>query len=558
MNRLSHFKWILLLLALLLLDRFELIDYRFDLTTDKRYSLAESTVELIENVDNPLVIDVLLSGNLPPSFLRLRSELDQLLESIQEKNASISIKIVASKWLETNQNAILIFENLGIQPYFVFEQERNITNQISVYPWLIIHNERSSIPIDLLPTNQKIAQQELVIQSIELLEQTLVEGIYQASIEDKKKIAVLNSNKTSEDLYLTDWLLSLKSYYDIASFDFKAEGISNKKTYENLRRFELLIISNPREEFTIEEKFILDQFTCHGGRIIWLINPLDANLENLYQNENGYKPQINTLALDDLFFKYQFRFQHQFIADLYSAPIVLASGTNEASQYTPFLYPYFPVIKPNEIHPISNRINSIWTRLTSPIDTLKGTLKKTTLLASSEYSKLSGYPVVLDLKTASQPPKLESFDQQNFVTGVLLQGQFESLFANRIHPFDIDDYTNNGNSSWLVISDGNIGENQIEKNQPLPLGYDKWTNNTYENKSFLINSVHYLTGLHQILSSGRKKISLSQLDLIKMEKNEDLIRIFMFSIPLTVIGVLWVLFQSLIKHPRKRAVNSIS
>ncbi|MCY4161573.1 MAG: gliding motility-associated ABC transporter substrate-binding protein GldG [Flavobacteriaceae bacterium] len=551
MNRLTHVLWILSLCTLFLLVAFSLIDYRFDLTTDKRYSLSKSTIELIEKVEHPLTIDVLLSGKLPSSFLRLRSELNQLLELIQEKNNLISINVIEPKWLENSQNANLIFQNLGIQPYFVFEQKRNITNQITVYPWLVIHHETSSIPIYLLADGKSLTQQDLVIQSIELLEQTLVEGIYQASTKNKKNIAVLKSHDTSNDLYLTDWLLSLKNYYNIASFDFKAEDVTLDKTFENLKRFELLIISNPKQEFTVEEKFILDQFTCQGGRIIWLINPLDTNLQNLYQNENGYIPKIKQLALDDLFFKSQFRIQSQFVGDMYAAPIILASDMNESSQYTPFIYPYFPIITPNKNHPISIRINDVWQRFSSPIDTLKGKLKKTVLLASSAYSKLSGYPIILDLKTASQTPELESFNQKNIMTGILLEGSFESLYTNRIRPFDIEVFQNNGNSSWLVISDGHFGENQIEKNQPLALGYDKWTNNLYSNKSFLINSVHYLVGLHEILSLGQKKINLFQLDLAKIEKNERLIKVLMVFVPLIIVGVFWGLFQLLTKHPKK-------
>ncbi|MCY4215631.1 MAG: gliding motility-associated ABC transporter substrate-binding protein GldG [Flavobacteriaceae bacterium] len=555
MNWLTHFLWIFSLSVLFLANRLHFIHHRVDLTSDKRYSLSTTTIELIEDVSQLITIDILLSGHLPPSFLRLRSELDQFLELITEKTDSIVINMVDSKWLENNQNANLISENLGIQPHYVFRQIRNTTNQTTVFPWLIIHNETASFPISLLSSKQSLTQPELVLESIELLEKTLLEGIYQAAIKNKKNIAVLKSNKTSDDLYLTDWLLSLKKYYDLASFDFKAAGISTQKTYENLNRFEVLIISNPREEFTLEEKFIIDQFTCHGGRIIWLINPLDVNLKNLYQTENGYLPQINDLAMDDLFFKYQFRFQNQLVADLYASPIVLATGKNESSQYAPFLYPYFPIIQPNQNHPISNRINSVWTRLTSPIDTLKGDLNKTVLLASSEYSKGSGYPIRLDLKTAGQTPEFESFNQQHFMVGILVEGLFESLFTHRIHPFDMDDFKNNGHSAWLVITDGNFGENQIEQSRPLPLGYDKWTNNTYENKSFLVNSVHHLTGHHEILSLGQKKMSLSQLDLVKIERNEMGIKLFMISIPLIVIGVLWVLIQILVKHPKKTIIN---
>ncbi|MCY4562135.1 MAG: gliding motility-associated ABC transporter substrate-binding protein GldG [Flavobacteriaceae bacterium] len=539
-KRLKFRTWIVILLSTYWIYHWNLIDYQLDLTSDKRYSLSSKTKEFIDSIDQSISIDVLLTGNLPPSFLRLKSELNELLKSVERLNPLISFSILDRRWLEKNEAVISVLDNMGVQPHYVFENKRNITNQITLYPWILVHGEEKSIPISLLPETSYETQEEDILKAIEQLELHLVEGIYQAWNKKNKNIAVLSSHKTSEQLYITDFLLSLKGFYNIASFDFKAEQISNEQTLENLDRFDILVVSNPIKSFSIEEKFILDQFTCNGGKILWLINPLIANPQDLYANEQGFIPEINSLGLEDLFFKNQFRFQNQFVGDLYSGPVVLATGSNQSPQYAPFLYPYFPIIKPVENHPITNDINSVLMRLVSPIDTLEGKLDKTILLQSSSYSKLSGFPVNLNLKMASIPINPESFIDQNFVTGVLLEGRFESLFKNRVHPFKPNKYSESGEGKWVVLSDGNFAENQTDRNEPLPLGFDKWTNINYENKQFLTNIVHYLADVDEILSLNRKQIRLSQINQATISGDNIGLKSFMLILPFVFIGIFWL------------------
>lgn len=535
--------WFLSALILFIVYQFNIFDYTFDLTNDKRYSLSIETRKQLVKVNEPITIDLLLHGKLPAPFLRLKSETDQLLQSIKNLNPKISYRYLDPVNLINRSGEIQLLDSLRIRPHYIFKNERNTQSQTSLYPWAIVHSKDKSIAVSLLENQLAKSDQELILESINQLEYKIIDGIFKATVQNKDNIAVLKSHNTSDDIYITDFLLDLQAYYNLAPFDFKAEGITPKKTLENLLKFDVLIISNPTEVFNNSEKFILDQYTTSGGKVVWMNNRVKINPRDLYSSSSPFVPPVNDLGLDDLFFRNQIRFPNQLVEDLLCSPIVLATGDQNNTQYVPFLFTYFPLITSNVNHLISRNLQGIRTRFVSPIDTLIGSLEKTVLLQSSNYSKVDGYPIVLDTKNLNQTIDPEKFDQSNFILGLLLEGDFESIYKNRIHPFEWERFKSSGNSKWVVFSDGNLAENQIERNQPLPLGYDKWTNTTTDNKTLLKNTIHYLTSQQRLLSIRLKNIEIPAISP-NLENNTILrIKVAMILMPLffisTIYGIIW-------------------
>lgn len=535
--------WFLSGLALFLVYQFDVFNHEFDLTNDKRYSLSTETKAQLVNINQPITIDLLLHGKLPATFLRLKSETDQLLQSIKNYNPNISYRYLDPIKLLSRASTTQLLDSLRIHPHYIFKNERNTQSQISLYPWAIIHSNNKSIAVALFENQVGKSDQELILESINQLEYKIIDGIFKATVQDKDNIAVLSSHNTSNDIYITDFLLGLQAYYNIASFDLKAKDVSPQKTIENLLKFDVLIISNPNEIFNNSEKFILDQYTTSGGKIVWMANRVQVNPRDLYRTSNPFIPPINELGLDDLFFRNQIRFPTQLVKDLFCAPIVLATGNENNTQYIPFLFPYYPLIKPDIDHIISRNLQGIRTRFVSPIDTLKGSLKKTVLLKSSPHSKVQGYPIVFDVENLNQPVDPEKFDKSNFIVGLLLEGNFESIYKNRIHPFEWKGFRSSGNAKWVVFSDGNLAENQIEKNHPLPLGYDKWTNTSADNKTLLKNTIHFLTNQQRLLSIRLKKIEIPAINP-GLDTNAIIrIKVAMILMPLFFIsalyGIIW-------------------
>lgn len=527
-------------------------DFQWDLTPNQRYSFSESTIAFVRQIDSPTKIDVLLGGALPSNYKRLRSELTIILEQLRLHNAFIHYEFVDP--FEDAADKETLLEELyqfGLIPEIEMEQENQSTEQTLVVPWMIINKDQKSVKISLLQKNLGDTAEQRIEQSIQLLEYHIFDGIYQLGLRQKKQIAVITSHNTSSDIALMSLLQSLLPYYKLAPFDLKAFPDNPAKTLENLKRFDLLLISNPRKKFTNEEKFMFDQYTRQGGSSIFLIDPVTVARDSLFSLQGEAVVYPITHELDELFFKYGVRLNKNIVKDLYSAPIVLAQGENAQSDYRPYPWVYHPLIEPNKDHPVGNGIGSVFHRFVSSIDTLKSSLKKTVLLESSTRSKVELPPFLISLKEATEPIKPSLFTDRNKITGVLLEGQFPSLFENRIAPFEWSQNKTAQLAKIAIFSDGNLAENQVSKGQPLELGYDKWTNNLYSNKAFLHNTIHYLMNEDQRLSIRSKTIQLAFLDPQKIKENGATIRLLAMLIPLFILGLMGSVFWGL-RHRKYR------
>ena len=236
----------------------------------------------------------------------------------------------------------------------------------------------------------------------------------------------------------------------------------------------------------------------------------------LYNDNSKALALSNELNLEDLFFHNGIKLRKELIKDLYCAPIVVATGSNN-TQYIPYPWLYYPIIKYR--NPFNENNLSILTKFVSPIDTIKNLLKKNIILKSSDYTKILTTPNFVDLNEINNKINPSSFDNKNHIIGIELKGFFNSFYKNKITGQNIKSKIDNGNSQWLIISDGNIAENQIDKNKPLKLGYDKWTNNSYSNKEFLLNKIHEFSDNKSLLNSQSKKINRITVDKVKVKEN---------------------------------------
>lgn len=516
----------------------KLSSIRWDLTLDQRYTINETTKEALKKIKQPLRIDVLIGGELPSSYQRLRSELTLLLDQFQNENDFVQYTFVDPfEDAESKESLLNDLYQYGLTPEIELDQANQSTEQTIVVPWMILNSSKKSVRVSLLQKNLGDSKELRMEQSIQQLEYHLLDGVHQLTIEEKKKIAVLNSHGTSKDQLLVSFLQDLLPYYNIASFDLKAFPEEPQKTMENLQRFDLLFVSNPTEDFSVTEKYMLDQFTQNGKSSLFLVNPVNVSSDSLFLTKGDAVAYPANNELDELFFKYGVRLNKDIVTDLYSAPIVLAQGKYNESEYRPYPWVYYPLVEPQNDHPIGSALGNVFHRFVSSIDTLKNPLKKTVLLATSNRSKKRTIPFLIALEEATKPLKPSAFDEDNYVTGVLLEGEFPSLFTNRIAPFSWEKPANAKPAKMAVFSDGNLAENQLDKGNPLELGYDKWTNNLYANKAFLHNTVHYLMDENERLLLRSKEIRIAFLNPTLVQEQKQQIQITAFTLPLLIMSL---------------------
>jgi len=536
--------------ATLLLVLFRGIPGAIDATVDNRHQLSKNTIEKLESLDAPIRIDLFLAGKLPAQYQHFRAAVEGLLNNFSQHTKQLQINFIDPFEQGAPDTIIAEMESFGLPPTYVNENNSSINKETVLFPWAIINQQERSVRVGLLKKNLGDTPEQILLQSLQQLEFQFMDGLEQISLKEKQNIAFLTSHNTSPDIALADWIKSLQTYYNVASFDLKKKDLTPDQTLANLNRFKLLVISHPKIPFSVTEKYILDQFQLQGGALLWLTEGVKLDENQLMNSEDGALILPKPLDLDDYFFNNGIRLQQQLLKDLYCAPLVLARGEANNTQYLPYPWPYYPLPKTTTTHAIGKDLGSVWMRYASPIDTLANGLQKTILLASSPLTQTKSFPSAVQLAEAGKELKPAEYNGQRKILGVLLEGTFQSLFKNRIKPFETVSPLIEGSSKSIFISDGHFGENQLDDGTPLALGFDKWSANFYDNKALLINSVHYLAGFENLVEMRNKNFDLLFLDPVKVDQNAPFWKLFMVLVPLGFL-ILFALANGLLRNKQQ-------
>ncbi|WP_293872286.1 gliding motility-associated ABC transporter substrate-binding protein GldG [Flavobacterium sp.] len=528
---------------------------RFDLTADKRYTLSQTTLHIISQVKEPLYIDVFLEGDFPGEFKKLQTETQQLLEEFKTQNSNIIFQFVNPLEKEDQKDKTMqSFMERGLTPVNVTVSDKGQQTQEVVFPWAVATCGNRSVKVPLLKNMMGASTAQKVVISVQHLEYAFTNAINTVAKAKQKKVIILNGNGELQDKYIADFIKSVKENYFIAPFTLDSVAKMPNETLKHIKNYDLAIIAKPTEAFTDEEKQVLDQFVVNGGKTLWLLDQVNMEMDSLYNQSGANLAFPRDLNLNDMFFKYGVRIRPDLIFDLQNTPIALATGgQGSATQYTQYPWFYSPMIYPSQKtkNAIVSNLDGIKMEFVSPIETLKNTIKKTILLQSSQYSRLVGTPAEVNLKIVSQRPDSKDFTGSgNYPVAVLLEGQFHSVFENRVLPFqDATFKTKNKEGKMIIVSDGDVIKNQLDKNfQPLELGYDKWTNNLYANKEFMMNCVNYLLDDNGLINIRSKEVNLPILDKEKVYASYTNSQIITVAVPLVILVIFGILFTILRKR----------
>lgn len=523
---------------------------RFDLTKDKRYTLSEAAKQTIESIDAPIIVDVFLEGDFPSEFRRLRNETQQILEEFAVTNDNLIFNFINP--LEEEDTRELHIQQLaqrGMQPFQITVQENGKTSQEVVIPWALASYNEQTVIVPLIKNKIGASDQELVNGSIQNLEYVFAEAFKKLANPKGKKIAILRGNEQLKDAYVADFLQKLGEHYFLAPFTLDSVAGNPQKTLNDLKNFDLIISAKPMEPFSEEEKYVLDQYTMQGGKSLWLTEAIIMDQDSLYRNSGKAVAIMKDLNLKDFFFKYGVRINPVMVNDLYSAPITLAIGEGSNAQFQPVQWPYSPLAANNPNHPITTNINPVRFDFASQIDTLKNSVDKTILLRSSQLTKLVGVPSEVDLEIVTKEPDPKTYTNPYQSLAVLLEGEFTSVYKNRVKPFKLtDDKTNSVSTKMIVIADGDVIKNDVIKNKPQELGFERMTGRRYGNTEFLENAVNYLLNDDGLIQIRTKEVALQFLDPIKIENGKTKWQIINIALPLAILAVFGFVFSYIRKR----------
>jgi gliding-associated putative ABC transporter substrate-binding component GldG len=530
---------------------------RFDVTQDKRYTLSETTKKIIDDIDSPLIIDVFLEGNFPADFKKLQTETRQLLEEFSAYNSNITFQFVNPIEKEEERVEVMkkFFEK-GLTPINVTVEEKGKKTQEVVFPWALANYGDKGAKVQLLKNLMGASTEKKVESSVQHLEYAFAEAIHKISKEKQRKIAVIKGNGELDDIYIADFLKTIRDNYYIGPITLDSVASQPNETLKALNVYDLAIIAKPREKFTEAEKQVLDQFIMKGGKTLWLVDGTNAEIENLYNESGSTLVSNNDLNLTDMFFKYGFRINPQMIKDEYGTPIKLASGKEGSeSQMETYNWKMAPFIYPaSKKHPIVKNTDGVKFNFCSPIELLKTNTKTTILLESSPYSKVIGTPSVVSLEMIAEETSPKDYANGGLIpVAALLEGSFTSMYNNRVLPFKDAAFLNKSvPTKMIVISDGDVIKNQIDKGAPIELGFDKYTGQFFGNKEFILNSVNYLLDDNGLINIRSKDVTLPLLDKQSVHENYSQTQMLTVALPIVLLAIFGFIFTYLRKKKYNR------
>ena len=519
---------------------------RIDLTTDNRYTLAKVTKDIIANIDKQLIVKVYLEGDFPSEFKRLQIETRQFLEELNAKNSFIKIQFIRPN----NQRERLI--KVGMIPSQLTVKEDGKLSNAIIFPWAeIVYKKKTNI-VSLLPNGTAQSQEDQLETAVENLEFSFSNAIYKLQEEKQKKVAVLSGNEELLDIQLYSFLSEVTKKHRLAKFTLDSVASNSVKSLKDLQQFDLAIIAKPTESFTEKEKLVLDQYIMNGGKTLWMLENVQADTDSLFKDGKmlAYPRDLN---LTDFFFSYGLRVNVTLIQDLYAAKIPLATGNiGNKPQFQNLNWFYHPLVSGNQTHAISKNIAPVRLRFANQIDTLQNSLQKTVLLMSSMLTRKTGTPAIIELESIAEEPKEEDYSSGFQIFSLLIEGDFTSMYANRIKPFNIKKFSKkSSHNKMIVISDGDIGRNQLQKGKPFDLAQDKWTGEQFGNKEFLLNAVDYLLDDNGLIELRNKNVQINLLDKERAYQERIFWQFVNIVLPLLVLLTFGFVFQ----YVRKRTYS---
>lgn len=532
--------------------------YRLDLTKDKRYTLSTSSLHIIEQVKNPLYIKVYMQGDLPAEFKRLQLETRQMLEEFQGYNSNIVFEFIdpLEDDEEKSMDNIKELYRKGLTPINISVDDKGKQSQAMVFPWAIAMYDNKEVNIPLLKNIMGASTTDKIIGSVQHLEYSIADALHKITTDKQKKIAIIKGNGELHEAYIAKFLLQTKESYHIGPFTLDSVAKQPLNTLTELKKYDLAIIAKPTEAFSESEKQVMDQYIINGGKTIWLLDQVVAEMDSLYSPSASALAFPRELNLNDFFFKYGVRIYPDLVKDEQGSPIKLATGEQgSATQFQEFIWKFSPQVYPQSNHAIVKNLGGIKFDFANAIDTLKNGISKTVLLQSSQYSKRIGTPIEINLNTVNEETTPDDYlNKGNIPLAVLLEGIFHSMFENRILAFEQNNFQTQGKrSKMIVISDGDVIKNQLDKNLfPVELGYDQRSGNLYDNKDFLMNCINYLLDDTGLINIRSKDIDLPLLDKEKVYENYTNIQLLTIGLPIAILGVFGFLFSFLRKRKYSR------
>lgn len=555
-NRRDAIFILLLTLGILVLVNIlnQYVYYRFDLTSEKKYSIMPATKKMVKGLRDVVTVKVYLEGDMPASFKRLRQAAKDLLVELRAhggKHIEFEfIDPVAGKTEEERKALLNELLSKGLAPANVQTGSATESKLTMVFPCAVAYYMGREYPIQLLENQIGYSQEEVLNNSAVSLEYKFSTAIQKLSMLYVPKIAFSTGHGELNSIQVADiqqQLINMK--YSVANVDIT-------KRYKVGDEFNALIIAKPTQPFDEKDKYKIDQYIMHGGKVIWLIDATTADFDSLKMNLTGQFVVDRNLNLDDQLFKYGVRINTDLVQDInMCSPIPLKVGSmGNAPQVELYPWYYFPLLIPDTKHPITKNLDPVASQFCSTIDTIQNPgVTKTILLRTTDNSKAVMTPARVHFGILQQKPNPMYYNQPKLPIAVLLEGEFQSLYKNRLSAEylaigdsvkDLKFEDHSAANKMIVIADGDVIRNEVRNDSSAyPLGYYSVSRQTMANKDFILNAVQYLTDRSGILEARNKEVKMRLLNKIRVQNEKVKWQLMNIALPIILVVLFGVAFN---------------
>ncbi len=537
---------------------------RIDLTAEKRYTVSPETREMLRGLDDIVYFKIYLEGKLTPRYKRLQKATREMLDEFRIYTDKVQYDHINPSASDDPKERFNTHENLkdrGLIAAEVREDDAEGVKFQIIFPGAIVSYKGREMALQLLRPERGASEEAMVNRSIENMEYNLAYAINLLTKDDKPKIAFVEGHGEYELKLVADVTRALQENYlvervrlaeRVSALTEREETDSGNFVVRN--KYQAIVVAGADSAFSEKDKFIIDQYIMHGGKVLWLLDPVFASMDSL-QYGGATMGITNNTNLDDMLFSYGVRLNTDLIMDLVALPIPVTTGEVAGQpQFDFFPWFFFPLVTPQINHPVVSNLSAVMTNFVSSLDTISiPGVEKTYLLHSSPYARRMNAPVYINLGILGFEPDERLYKEQFLPVAVLLQGQVSSLYRNRIPPTlsgarEIGFADISSPTAMIVVADADVIRNQLHysKGYPLPLGFDQYTEQTFSNKKFILNAIDYLTDGSDLLTIRSRYLKLRLLDITYLKGNEMKWKLINVAVPpllVIIFGIIYILVR---------------
>ncbi len=525
--------------------------FRMDLTSEKRYSISKPSKEMAKKLKDVVTVKVYLDGDLNAGFTRLKESTKNLLSEYRAyggKNIEYQfIDPMAIQNLDERKALMSDLIQRGLAPTNLTTKSKTESKQQLIFPGAIVTYGGREMPVQLLENQIGFSPQQILNNSEVLLEYKFSNAIKKLTQYRAPQVAFIHGNgelSLIETAGIRNTLASLQ--YEVKDFDLHIN-------YHIPERVDVIIIAKPTTAFDEKDKYKIDQYIMHGGKVLWLADGTNAEMDSLKRSPTGQFVQGTDFNLDDMLFKYGVRINADVVQDINlcnQIPLVVGQ-MGSAPQTEMFPWYYFPLLISENNHAIVRNLDPVAGFFASTVDTIKNPgVNKTILLHTTDNAKAQLTPTRVHFGILQSKPNPEYYNSPKLPIAVLLEGEFESVYKNRLSPefLAMGDTVEtlkfsekSPKSKMIVIADGDIIRNEVRSDSSAyPLGYYMYTKQQFANNDFILNCIEYLVDESGILETRNKEVKLRLLNTVKAEDEKlkwQLINIAMPILLVVLFGV---------------------